>query len=140
MIGTAILLAAAGAPCAQHEPATAVGLLLAELRWVAAIEARDGSALACRLASSFADSNWQGNRISRDQVLAALPDRKPSKLTLTEMTTRLVGRVGIVRGVNTQTGETGQVIGRVRFTDIFIRANGGWRAIAAQETVIRAPR
>ena len=130
-----LLLAAASCPA---EPPTPAGLRQAEDRWIAALEARDGAALACRLAPDFADNDWQGAVRRRDAVLARLPQRPPSRLQWTEMTVRLEGTTGVVRGLNTQTAPDGTVIGRVRFTDVFIRRGGRWQAIAAQETLVAA--
>jgi hypothetical protein len=131
-----LLLAAVSCPT---EPRTPAGLRQAEDRWVAALEARDGAALACRLAPDFADNNWQGRIVSRDDMLARLPKRPPSRLQLTDATVRIEGTTGIVRGLNTQVSPDGKVVGRVRFIDIFVWRAGRWQAIAAQETVVAAP-
>jgi hypothetical protein len=72
-------------------------------------------------------------------MLARLPKRPPSRLQLTDVTVRLEGRTGIVRGLNTQIAPDGKVVGRVRFTDIFVWRAGRWQAIAAQETLVAAP-
>jgi hypothetical protein len=134
-----LLLAALAAASCPTEPRTPAGLRLAEDRWVAALEARDGDALACRLAPDFADNNWQGTIVSRDDMLTRLPKRPPSTLRLTDVTVRIEGAAGIVRGLNTQVAPDGKVVGRVRFTDIFVWREGRWQAIAAQETVVAAP-
>jgi hypothetical protein len=133
-----LLTALAAAPC-PTEPRTPAGLRLAEDRWVAALQARDGAVLACCLAPDFADNNWQGVIVSRDEMLARLPKRPPSRLQLTDVTVRLEGTTGIVRGLNTQIAPNGKVVGRVRFTDIFVWRAGRWQAIAAQETLVAAP-
>lgn len=131
-----LLLAAAASACTLSEPPTPAGLRLAENRWVAALEARDGRALACRLAPDFTDSTWRGDLVRRAAVLAALPSRPPSRLALSELAAEVHGGVGIVHGVNTQTSADGKTIGRVRFTDVFVRAGGRWQALSAQETPI----
>jgi hypothetical protein len=131
-----LLLAAALCPT---EPRTPAGLRQAEDHWVAALESRDGAALACRLAADFADSNWQGMVVRRDDMLARLPQRPPSSLHLTDVTVRIEANTGIVRGLNTQVAPDGTVVGRVRFTDIFVWRAGRWQAIAAQETPVAAP-
>ena len=134
-----LLLAALAVAACPTEPRTADGLRQAEDRWVAALEARDGAALACCLASDFADNNWQGAIVSRDDMLARLPKRPPSRLQLTDVTVRIEGMTGVVRGLNTQIAPGGKVVGRVRFTDIFVWRAGHWQAIAAQETLAAAP-
>ena len=131
-----LLVAAASCPT---EPRTPAGLRQAEASWVAALESRDGAALACRLAPDFADANWQGRIVSRDDILAHLPRRPASDLRLSDLTVRIEGATGIVRGLNTQVAPDGKVVGRVRFTDIFVWRASRWQAIAAQETVVAAP-
>ena len=133
MIGLVLLAMAAHCP---HDPASAAGLRAAEADWVAALESRDVARLGCRLAAEFADSNWRGRRIARADVLARLPTRPDSRLTLSNIEAETIGEAGIVRGINTQTAPDGRVIGRVRFTDIFARRDGRWQAVAAQETLI----
>ena len=114
------------------------GLILAEQRWVAALEVRDVRALECRLAPGFTDSNWRGDLVRRAAVLAALPNRPSSKLALSELAAEVFGAVGIVHGVNSQISASGRVVGRVRFTDVFVRVGGRWQALSAQETLIEA--
>jgi hypothetical protein len=130
------LLLAFAVPTCPTESHTVQGLRLAETRWVAALDARDGAALACRLAPDFTDNDWQGVARRRDDILARLPQRPPSRLELSELTVRIEGTTGIVRGLNTQVAPDGKVIGRVRFTDIFVWRAGRWQAIAAQETMV----
>jgi len=130
-----LLLALAAASCLA-EPRTPAGLRLAEERWVAALEARDAAALACRLAPDFTDHDWQGMIVRRADMLARLPQRPPSRLQLTKVTVRLDGTIGIVRGLNTQIAPDGTVVGRVRCTDVFVWHGGRWQAIAAQETLV----
>ena len=134
-----LLAAALATATCPAEPRTAGGLRQAEDRWVAALEARDGAALGCRLAADFADNSWQGAVVSRDDMLARLPKRPASRLQLTDLTVRIDGTTGIVRGLNTQVAPDGKVVGRVRFTDIFVWRASRWQAIAAQETLVAAP-
>jgi hypothetical protein len=129
------LALAVAPPCATEAPTTA-GLHAAESDWVAAIEARDGLRLACRLGLGFGDTDWQGALRSRDDVLMALPSRPASTLALSDLSVRIEGKIGIVRGINTQTGPDGKTVGSVRFTDVFLYADHRWQAISAQETVV----
>ena len=134
-ISLAFALVTAAVSDCPLEPPTIQGLILAEQRWVAALEARDVRALECRLAPGFTDSNWRGDLVRRGAILAALPNRPASKLALSELAAEVHGDVGIVHGINTQTAD-GKTIGRVRFTDVFVRAGGRWQALSAQETPI----
>jgi hypothetical protein len=121
--------------CASH-PATTEGVLATEHAWVRAIEARDTRALSCILAPDFSDTNWRGEVLARDVVLARLPSRPPSHLKLSELSVFRDGRFAIVRGTNTQSGPGGGNSASVRFTDVFIYRGGAWRAVSAQETLI----
>jgi hypothetical protein len=135
----AVLLAVAAratSACALSEPPTPDGLLLAESRWVSALQERDVGALACRLAQGFTDTTWRGELVGRATVLTALPRRGPSRLKLDDLTAEVRGDFGLVHGVNAQTSPDGKVTGRVRFTDVFVRAGGRWQALSAQETLI----
>jgi uncharacterized protein DUF4440 len=131
------LLASAPAACRLSEPPTRAGLLAAEAHWVAALESRDVRALACRLAPAFTDTSWRGQLVSREAVLSALPSRGRIELALSELDAQVFGQIGVVRGLNTETGPDGKIVGKVRFTDLFVRGNGGWQALAAQETLVR---
>ena len=112
-------------------------MIATENAWVSALERRDSSALECILDPAFSDNDWRGERISRAQILAHLPQRPPSTLRLSELEPTVEGAMAIVRGLNTQTGADGKVIGTVRFTDVFLYRAHRWRAVAAQETLVR---
>jgi hypothetical protein len=132
----ALLAADPSSTCRLPERDSPAGLLLAEQRWVAALESRDVSALGCRLAPGFIDTNWRGELVTRKEMVAALSKRQPSRLVLSDLRAEVHGRFGIVRGINTQVCRDGSVIGRVRFTDVFVRTHSRWQALSAQETVI----
>ncbi|HET8749621.1 MAG TPA: nuclear transport factor 2 family protein, partial [Sphingomicrobium sp.] len=133
---TAIALSTAACP---DRPRTTAGVLATEKAWVAAIERRDVTALSCILDPTFADNNWRGQRVAREEVLAKLPHRPSSELHLSELRVTVRGDMAMVRGVNRQTAPDGKTVGAVRFTDVFLYRGGSWRAIAAQETVIQTP-
>jgi hypothetical protein len=103
---------------------------------VRAIETRDTKALSCILAPDFFDTNWRGEVLARDVVLARLPSRPPSHLTLSKLSVFRDGRFAIVRGINTQSLPDGRDSTLLRFTDVFIHRGGAWRAVSAQQTLI----
>ena len=131
------MLLAAAAHCALHTPPTAAGALAAERHWVAAIERRDAAALGCVLGDSFTDINWRGKLVTRVQMLDGFAAKPKVTLTLDQLTTDVSGDMAVVRGRNRQAGPDGKPTGAVRFTDIFVYRDGAWRALRAQETVIR---
>jgi hypothetical protein len=120
----------------QSHPATTEGVIATEHAWVRAIETRDTKALSCILAPDFFDTNWRGEVLARDVVLARLPSRPPSHLTLSKLSVFRDGRFAIVRGINTQSLPDGRDSTLLRFTDVFIHRGGAWRAVSAQETLI----
>jgi hypothetical protein len=129
--------AAVTAVACPAQPRTGAGAIAAENAWVKALEDRDSFTLGCILDASFSDNDWRGQRISRADVLAHLPQRQPSTLRLSELEPTVEGSMAVVRGLNTQTAADGSVIGTVRFTDVFIYRGHRWRAVAAQETLVR---
>jgi hypothetical protein len=126
--------------CSGSEPRTEAAVRAAEDRWVHLLEARDVGGLACLLAPEFTDTNWLGRKVARASVLAALPHRPDSRLTLSEVVVRTYGTVAIVQGLNRQTDRAGRAAGAVRFTDIFLYRERRWQAVFAQETPAPAAR
>jgi hypothetical protein len=140
----AALAAAASFPahaavdCAAfHQPRSAAGVIATENAWVKALAARDAKALSCILAPGFMDMAWNGQLHARAEVLAALPKRPNNGIKLSNVKVELSGDGAIVRGVNTATSPDGSLLGRVRFEDIFQYRGGMWRALTAQEVLMR---
>jgi len=132
-----MLLAAAVAHCTLSTPRTPAGVLAAERYWVGAIEHRDAAALDCLLAAGFTDFNWQGRVVTRAEMLDGFAAKPRVTLKLDDLSTDVIGNMAVVRGRNAQTGPDGKPMGAVRFTDVFVYRAGAWRALRAQETVIR---
>ena len=53
-----------------------------------------------------------------------------------QMQVRVYGDVGIANGIVLTTDEQGREVERTIFTDVFVRRNGRWEAVNAQEDVI----
>jgi ketosteroid isomerase-like protein len=125
---------AAGMPKA---PSARDELIQLEQRWVEALERRDAVAVGAILADDFVDTTYRGERRTRRQALDGLTSRSRADTTqrLSDLGVRLYGSVGIVTGVNTVTGRNPDFTVRVRFTDVFVRRNGVWKAVSAQETL-----
>jgi len=56
-------------------------------------------------------------------------------MNATEQTVDFAGDAAVVHGLNTIT-QSGKAPARVRFTDVFVKQNGRWMALSAQETAI----
>jgi len=130
-----LMFAAAVAAC-PATPRSPDGLRAAEMAWVAALRDRDVGALDCLLDPGFSDNDWRGGVRTRAEVLAALPGRGPGEPVVDELSLRLEGDVGVVRGVSATRDAAGKLSRRARFTDVFVHRAGRWRAIAAQETPV----
>ena len=136
MILNILLAAAVSASACPAAPRTTDGLRAAETAWVAALRERDPTTLDCLLDPDFSDNDWRGGLRSRAEVLAALPGRGPGEPVVGELSLRIEGDVGVVRGVSATKDAAGKLQRRARFTDVFVHRAGRWRAIAAQETPV----
>ena len=105
--------------------------------WIRALESRDVNGLACILAPGFADVTWDGSIWTREQVLGALPQRKPHAIHLSNLKAHVDGDAAFVHGVNTLMQPDGKVTAAVDFTDMFKYRNGRWQAVGAQEVLRR---
>ncbi len=113
----------------------------AEARWVEALEKRDVAALGAILDDDFLDITWKGEVRNHRAAVAALetPGRPSMKQTLQEVRVRFAAPdVAVVTGVNVVTSTAPDFTARVRFTDVFVKRAGGWKALSAQETLERA--
>ena len=135
LAGAALGAAAMAAPPRTAHDPNAAGLLATEQAWVEALEHRDLAKLERILADEFVDSTWEGALHTRGQNLREMDHRARDSMILSDLSARTYGRVGIVHGVNTVSDGHGSV--HVRFTDVFIYRGGAWRAISAQETLVR---
>jgi len=126
------------ARCASVPPAAYFKYL--EARWIAAAEAHDTATLGELLDDSFVDSTFRGDtRTKRDVLSGPRAGAGYKSVRLEELTVRPYGRdTVIVTGVNVLEGAAKDVV-RVRFTDVFRKSDGRWRAVAAQETLRAEP-
>ncbi|MGE5234215.1 MAG: nuclear transport factor 2 family protein [Acidobacteriota bacterium] len=134
-------LALAALACASAGSTTTAQLTVVEARWVKALRAHDTVALDRLLDDRFVDSTFRGTVRSKRDVLAGPPAGGPyHSIRLDDLVVRSYGHsTAIVTGVNVLQGKDAGDIVRVRFTDVFIRQRGEWRAVAAQETLQAAP-
>jgi ketosteroid isomerase-like protein len=129
------IAATTGASPRETSPREA--LIRLEQRWIEALERRDAAAVATILADDFVDTTYRGQRRTRSEALAGLtsPSRARTTQELSDLEARVYGATGIVRGVNTVTGRNPDFSVRLRFTDVFVKNNGVWKAVSAQETL-----
>ena len=142
MFALALLLAAApfsagAAVNCPHQTADEKGVLAAENAWVHALETRDARLLGCVLAPGFMDMAWSNELHSRAEILTSLPKRPNNGIKLGNVKIAISGSHAIARGINTATKPDGSPLGRVKFEDMFVYRDGMWRALTAQETLLR---
>jgi ketosteroid isomerase-like protein len=109
-----------------------------EDRWVDALRRRDVAALSAILDDRFLDVTYTGRVHDRKASIAALtvPDRPHMDQRLEDLEIRFpASNVAVVTGVNVVTAHEPAFTARVRFTDIFVKAEGSWKAFSAQETL-----
>lgn len=137
VLAVVLASAALARPSAPGGGDERAALLRVEQQWVNALGQRDAAAVGAILAEDFVDTTYRGERRTREEALAGLtsPSRAETTQKLSEMEARLYGNVGVVTGVNTVAAQNGEFTVRVRFTDVFVRRRGVWKAVSAQETL-----
>jgi ketosteroid isomerase-like protein len=130
-------LPALAAHCPQDQPKTEAALIALERTWAEALNHKNAQTVSCLLADEFEDADVDGSLHARAETLAKIPNRKPLRTNrLTELRAHIEGNMGFARGLNEIVGAGGEVVARVRFTDIFIYRDGRWQALAGHETLL----
>jgi hypothetical protein len=88
------------------------------------------------LATEFEDADVDGSLHLRQETLQKIPNRKPGANQLSELRAYVQGNLGFTRGLATLVDPSGNVMARVRFTDVFIYRDGRWQALAGQESLL----
>ena len=135
-----LVLLVAFAPAAARASADpqAIAVLGVEQRWMNAIAHRDARALGQILGDDFVHVNLLGRTSYRHDDLIAIA--KPRRYTqkLSEQTVDFAGGTAIVRGINT-ISESGKVVLKLRYTDVYVSRANRCVAVSAQETPIDDP-
>jgi hypothetical protein len=116
-------------------PPQAQAVLTQEARWLTAIVAGDRATIAAILSAQpeFTHITADGELIYRAAELAAVR-KEPFTMKPTEQTVDFFADgAAIVHGINT-IAQPNHPVERVRFTDVFVREDGHWKAVSAQET------
>jgi ketosteroid isomerase-like protein len=129
-------LSAFGADCPKNQPKTEAALVELEQNWAAALSRKDVDAVGCMLAAEFEDADVDGSLHSRKETLEHIPHKKPGVNHLSELRGHVEGNAGFTRGLATLVDESGKVVARVRFTDVFVYRDGRWQALAGQESLL----
>jgi hypothetical protein len=108
----------------------------------AGLAARDSATLVGILAPDFVHPVASGDFLTRAQhiawVVAHPPDTTIAR-RLADMRVRLYGTTAVVTGTVIRSRD-GAEVGRNVFTDVFVKRAGRWRAVSAEETLVRSDR
>ena len=113
-------------------------LLRLENDWLKAIAQHNILALNRILAAEFIDTTYTGELRNKDHALARAKSGTTAirSQQLQDMQVSFYRNVAVVTGLNVVVGDQfGEA--RIRFTDVFVKRDGRWQAVAAQETLIR---
>ncbi len=107
-----------------------------EQQWLDTSLKQDHAGLDAILMDDFEDVSWQGELRSKSEIMAiAMAAPVTSTQTLSDLKVRVHGDLGVVTGVNTAEAADKSFSVKVRFTDVFVKDKGRWRALSAQETI-----
>jgi ketosteroid isomerase-like protein len=119
---------------AEHE------VLQVELAWNLALEQGDVAALERIWADEFLDTSFDGSVTTKKEDLAVIASRdlvyQSSKVR--NLVIRVYGKSAVVTGHWTAVGQFrgADVSGEFRYTDVYVKREGRWQAVASQITRI----
>jgi ketosteroid isomerase-like protein len=118
--------------------ATADELRQIENDWVDAMKNRNADKLSDILADNWVGLGWNGKRMDKAKSLADLKSTGTSldSIEMGHMTVRFFGNTAVVTGSDTEKSmEDGKdSSGKYIWTDVFVKQNGKWKAVASQMT------
>jgi ketosteroid isomerase-like protein len=126
----------------QATPEVSVEQTLMQLErdWSQASLKKDIDTLNKIMADEWVNIDFQGKTVTKAQTIANLKTGLPATQAagLGEMKVRVFGDSAIVTGSDTgKSGSKGkQVIEKYLWTDVFVRRNGRWQAVASQSTKV----
>jgi len=136
-----VLLTCACAGPARSAAASAEGNARAEIarmeaRWLAALApGGDRHDLQTILADDFIDIDWQGRVRHKADLLDTPARSRQVTQHVTDLRVRVWRDTGVATGINhVHSANKGWSVD-VSFTDVFVRTDGRWRAVSAQETL-----
>lgn len=125
--------AATNMPLAM-ESGSCADVLAQERRWLTAITDGDRTTVESILGPSFKHINSDGKLLDRAQEIASI-EKVSFTMNPSEQLVDIMGDTAAIHGVNTLI-DSGKVLARERFTDVFVLQHGTWMALSAQETAL----
>jgi ketosteroid isomerase-like protein len=116
-------------------------LIEVEHAWGNALLKKDVAGFSRCLAVEWVLITSDGNRVTKAVALADLKSGalKIESFRLEDVTVRLYGDTAVVRGLITEKSKLRDkdTSGKSRFTDVFVKRDGRWQAVASHESNIR---
>ena len=109
-----------------------------EQAWIDAGSRNDKAAIGRILAPNFVNTTVTGLRRERAQVLQAPPLQEGATQRLRDVSITITGDTAVVTGINVFTPGPGAMPIDVAYTDVYVRDDRSWKAIASQETIRRS--
>jgi len=139
LLGIVALFVVAGIGT-QGQTAAEKELLKVENDWSTAWMKKDSAALQSLYATEYLATDWEGATFTKTQDIAngMAPDTKTQSFVLSDMKVHVYGDTAVVTGLNTikATFKGADVSGAYRFTDVFVKREGRWQAVATQGTKV----
>jgi len=108
--------------------------------WVDAQKTKNAEKLGDILADNWVGLGWDGKRTDKAKALAEMktPGNSLDTIEMGPMTVRVFGNTAVVTGSDTEKSmEDGKdTSGKYVWTDVFVKQNGKWRAVASQSTKV----
>jgi len=145
-LGAGMLLAQAQTKAADtKKPAASANAASDELKqiendWADASKTKNAEKLGDILADSWVALEWDGKRMDKAKALSEMktPGNSLDTMEMGPMTVRIFGNTAVVTGSDTEKSmESGKdTSGKYVWTDVFVKQNGKWRAVASQSTKV----
>ena len=128
------LAGAATCPTGQAKDGSA--LIQIEQTWARSLENRDTSTLGCILADEFDDAGPDGMLTDRATTLTKAAAHAAVHHELSDLQPHVNGDFGYIRGLATALNAQGQLVAKVRFTDVYVYRAGRWQCVAGHESML----
>src|SRR6267378_4086863 len=123
----------------QGSDAATRALVDVENKWVEALVKSDIATLDSIIADTYVDTDEHSRRSGKEDVISFLKsgDLKLDSIKLSDMQVHLYGDAAVVIGSSEQAGSFlgGPMAAKIIFTDILVKQNGKWRAVASHRSV-----
>ncbi len=127
---------AAAAPCPTGQAKDGNTLIQIEQTWAHSLERRDAAALGCILADEFEDAGPDGQLTNRAVTLTKAAEHAAVHHELSELRAHINGDFGYIRGLATTVSAQGEIVAKVRFTDVYAYRDGRWQCVAGHESML----